>query len=98
MLLKKKSESKRKSKRKSESTSGQIKIETLLSKIPGIQQIGSKRGVYSNPGLPQEPRKISNKQHNLLLKGIRKRRASTVKVSRRKELMKVREEIYKIEI
>ena len=33
----------------------------------------SKREVYSNTGLPQETRKMSNKQPNLTSKGIRKR-------------------------
>ena len=36
----------------------------------------SKREVYSNTGLPQETRKISNKQPNLPPKRIRKRRTN----------------------
>ena len=34
---------------------------------------GSKREGYSNTHLPQEARKISNKQSNFILKGARKR-------------------------
>ena len=47
-------------------------------------------------GLPQETRKISNKQSNQTPKGIRKRRTKP-KVGRRREIIKVREEINKIE-
>ena len=39
-----------------------------------MQQKQSKRGVYSNTILPQETRKISNKQPNLTPKEIRERR------------------------
>ena len=45
----------------------------------------SKREVYINIGLPQETRKISNKQPNLIFKGTRKRRTNKLKVSRRKK-------------
>ena len=37
----------------------------------------SQREVYSDIGLPQELRKISNKQHNLTPKGARRRRNKT---------------------
>ena len=40
----------------------------------GCSKSSSKREVYSNTILPQETRKISNKQHNLTSKAIRKRR------------------------
>ena len=56
----------------------------------------SKREVFSFPGLPQETRKISNKQFNLTPKGTGKRRIKP-KVSRRKETRKIRAEINKIE-
>ena len=45
----------------------------------------------------KKTRKISNKQPNLPPKRIRKRRTKP-KVSRRKEIIKIREEINKIEI
>ena len=57
----------------------------------------SKRQVYSNIGLPQETRKISNKQSNPTLKKTRERRTKNPKVSRRKEIIKIRSEINEIE-
>ena len=45
----------------------------------------------------KKTRKISNKQPNLPPKRIRKRRTKP-KVSRRKEIIKIREEVNKIEI
>ena len=54
----------------------------------------SKREVYSNTIIPEETRKISNKQPNLTLKAIRERRKKeTLKVSRRKKIIKIRSEI-----
>ena len=52
----------------------------------------SKKEVYSNTGLPEETRKISNKQHNLSPKGFRKR-TKRPKVSKRQEIIKIKEEI-----
>ena len=49
---------------KSESILRQMKMETQHSKIYGMKQ-NSKREIYSDSGLPQETRKISNKQANL---------------------------------
>ena len=49
--------------------------------------------VYSNTVLPQETRNISNKQPNLTPKAIRERRTKNPKVSRRKEIIKIRSEI-----
>ena len=40
----------------------------------GCSKSSSKREVYSNIILPQETRKISNKQSNLTVKAIRERR------------------------
>ena len=57
----------------------------------------SKGEVYSNTGLPQEISKASNKVSNQPLKEIRKRQTKA-KVIRRKEIIKIREEINKIEI
>ena len=54
----------------------------------------SKREVYSNAILPQETRNISNKQLNLAPKAIRESRTKkTPKVSRWKEIIKIRSEI-----
>ena len=53
----------------------------------------SKREVYSNIILPQETRKISNKQPKLTPKAIRERRTKNPKVNRRKEVIKIRSEI-----
>ena len=62
----------------------------------GRSKSSSKREVYSNTILPQETRKISNKQPNLTPKAIRER-TTKPKVSRRKEIMKIRAEINEIE-
>ena len=42
----------------------------------GCSQSNSKREVYSYKSLPQETRKISNKQTNLTPKGTRERRTT----------------------
>ena len=57
----------------------------------------SKWEVYSDTGLPQEKRKISNKQPNLPSKGIRKKEQTKPKFSLMKEIIKKRENISKIE-
>ena len=62
-----------------------------------MQQISSRREVYSYTSLPKETRKISNKQSNLIPKGTGERRKTKHKVSRRKEIIKIREEINEIE-
>ena len=53
----------------------------------------SKKEVYSNTILPQEIRKLANKQPNRTPKAIRERRTKHPKVSRRKEIIKIRSEI-----
>ena len=63
----------------------------------GYSKSSSKREVYSNTILPQEARKISNKQSNLSPKGTIERRQKNPKVSRRKEIIKIRAEINEIE-
>ena len=63
----------------------------------GHRQSSSKREVYSNANLPQETRKIANKQCNLIPKGPRERRTEP-KVSRWKEIIKIRTEINEMEI
>ena len=54
------------------------------------------REVYSNISLPLETRKISNKESNIIPKGTRKRKTKP-KVSRRKEIIKIRAEISEID-
>ena len=63
----------------------------------GCSKSSSKREVYSNTILPQETRKISDKQSHLTPKGTRERRTKKPKVSRRKEIIKIRAEIKEIE-
>ena len=49
---------------------------TMIQKPMGHGKISSKREVYSNTSLPQETRKISNKQPNLTPKTTRERRTN----------------------
>ena len=77
-----------KSKRKSENTLIQMKMETQHSKICGMQQSSSKREVYSDTGLPQETRKISNNLY-YQLKELEKEQTK-LKVIRRQEIIKIR--------
>ena len=64
----------------------------------GRSKSSSKREVYSNSISPQETRKISNKQSNPTLKQLQKEEQRKPKVSRRKEIIKIRAEINKIEM
>ena len=54
-----------------------------------------KREVYSNTIVPQETRKTSNRQPNFTPKttGKRRRKTTTPKISRRKEIIKIQAEI-----
>ena len=52
-----------------------------------------KREVHSNTILNQETRNISNKPPNLTPKAGRERKKKNPKVSRRKEIIKIRSEI-----
>ena len=63
----------------------------------GCRESSSKREVYSNKILPQETRKISNKQHKLTPKELEKEEQTKPKVSRRKEIIKIRAKINEIE-
>ena len=53
----------------------------------------SKREFYSNSILPQETRKTSNNNLTLHLKQLEKEEQKNPKVSRRKEIIKIRAEI-----
>ena len=59
----------------------------------GCTKSSSKREVYSNTILPHETRKTSNRQPNFTPKTIEKRRTKNPKISRRKEIIKIRAEI-----
>ena len=59
----------------------------------GCSKSSSKSEVYSNTILPQETRNISNKKPKLTPKAIRERRTKNSKLSRRKEIIKIRAEI-----
>ena len=58
----------------------------------------SKREVYSNKVLPQEIRKISKNQTNLIFKAIIHEEQTKPKDSRRKEIIMIREEINETEM
>ena len=62
----------------------------------GCSKSSSKREVYSYTSLPEETRKISNNL-TLHLKELEKEEQTKPKVSRRKEIIKIRAEINKIE-
>ena len=62
----------------------------------GCSKSSSKREFYSNTSLPQETRKISNNL-TLQLQELEKEEQTKSKVSRRKEIIKIRAEINEIE-
>ena len=64
----------------------------------GCSKSSSKREGYSYIRLPQETRKISNKQSNLTPEGTRKEKPTKPQVSRRKEIINIKAEINEIEI
>ena len=53
----------------------------------------AKREIHNNTNLPQETRKASNKQPNFTPRRTGKGRMKLLKVSRRKEIIKIRSEI-----
>ena len=55
----------------------------------GCGKSSSKREVYSNTILPQETRKISNRQPNFTPKTTQKKNKIKPKISRRKEIIKI---------
>ena len=60
----------------------------------GFSKSSAKRKVHSNTSLPQETREKSNKQPNFTPKETRKKKEmKNPKVSRRKEIIKIRVEI-----
>ena len=64
----------------------------------GCSESSSKREVYRHTRLPQEIRNISKKKNlTLHLKELEKEEQTKPKVSRRKEIIKIRAEINEIE-
>ena len=63
----------------------------------GCSKSSSKREVYSYTIVPQETRKISNKNLTLYLKHLEKEEQTKSKVSRRKEIIKIKAEMNEIE-
>ena len=60
----------------------------------GFSKSSPRREFYSNTVLPQETRKILNRQPNFIPKMTGKRRLKKkTKISRRKEIIKIRTEI-----
>ena len=73
-----------KSKKKLENTSRQMEMKKNPTKLMRCRKSSSKREVQSDTGLPQEMRKISNKQPKPPPKIIRKRRTNKTQ-SQKKE-------------
>ena len=65
---------------------------TLQSKPMGFSKCSAKRNVYSNTSLPQETRETSNNL-TLHIRQLEKEEQKSPKVSRRKEIIKIRAEI-----
>ena len=63
------------------------------SKPMGCTKSSSKREVYSNTIQPQGTRKTSNSNLTLYLKQLEKEEQNTPKISRRKDIIKIRAEI-----
>ena len=63
----------------------------------GCSKSNSKREIHSNKCVPQETRKVSNKQPNFPTNGTRKKEQTKLKVSRRKVTTKIRAEINEIQ-
>ena len=66
-------------------------MKTWLPKTYGCSKSSSKREVYKSTILPQETTQINNL--NLHLEQLEKEEQKTPKVSRRKEIIKIRSEI-----
>ena len=73
-------------------------MEINFPKSMRCSKSNSKSEVYSNTRIPQGTRKISSKQVKPAFKEMRKRRVRKPKVGIRKEIVKIWEEINKIEM
>ena len=63
----------------------------------GCHKSSVQREIHSNTGLPQKIIKISNQQLTYYLNELEKEEQTKPKVSRREEIIKIKEEINKIE-
>ena len=63
----------------------------------GFSKSSAKREVHSNTSLPQETRETSNNNLTLYLKHLEKEEMKSLRVSRKKEIIKIRAEINKKE-
>ena len=61
-----------------------MKMETQQFKTFGMQQSGPKREIHSNTGLPQEIRKVSNTQPDLIPKPTGERIANKAQIQQEK--------------
>ena len=87
----------RKSRRKLKNTSRQTIMKNTLSKSMGGHKSSAQWKVHSNTGFSQKRRsQINNLTHHL--NELEKEEQTKPKVSRRKEIIKIKEEINKIEI
>ena len=75
----------------------QRKTKHNFPKCMGHSKSNSKEEVYSKTGLPQEARKSQKHSLNYCIKELEKEEQTHPKVSRRKEIIKIRAEINKIE-
>ena len=73
-------------------------MRTQNSKSMGCCKSSAQQEIHSNSGLPEKRRKISNQRLNPPPKELENKEKTKPKVSRRKEIIKIREEINKIEI
>ena len=72
-----------------------MKMKTQYIKIYEMQQKQFQKGNLQYTDLPQETRKISNKQSKLTSKGTLKRTNKT-QISRKREIIKIRTETHEI--
>ena len=64
----------------------------------GCRKSSAQREIYSNPGLSQNEERSQIDNLTLHLYELEKEEQKSPKVSRRKEIIKIKEEIHKIEI
>ena len=84
--------------KKSKGKSGNNLTKHNFPKSMGHSKSSSKRKVYSEKDLPQEKEKSQIENLTYHLKEFEKEEQIKLKVSRRKEIIKIREEINKTEI
>ena len=82
----------KKAQRKLKNTYRQVEMKTQQSKTNGCSKSSSKREVYSDKHLRHQTQKLSNEQRK-----IEKKEQAKPKVGRRKEIIKIKAEINKID-